>query len=157
MNATVANQARKLAIGCLYLLVRKAIPDFPTTTRSHPSEFVVVGLAYGKPLREVDRLVFPMKVPWYIWNNVVIPILTVTDPGTDPKMIGSGAVFNVVTGKCYDLGVEIKTTLRDSLHMEGNVRLMNLKEYDVLLEKLVIVIGMMMEDQGYVAKGMITG
>jgi hypothetical protein len=97
-----------------------------------------------------------MKVPWYIWHRVVVPILTVTNPGTDPSNIGSGAVPDPVTGKCYDLGVEIKTTLRTSLRIEGNVYQMGLKDYDILIAKLTRVIGMLMVDQGYLPAGSVS-
>lgn len=156
MNTDVGNSVKRLAVGCLYLLLRKAIPDFPGTTRGAPSLWVVVSLAWGEPLRPQDRIQFPMRIPWYIWNNVVIPILTVTNPGTDPSDIGSGSIPNPVTGQCYDLGVEVITTLRTSLRIEGNVYQIDLGDYDTLIAKLVQAIGMLMEDQGYLPSGTIT-
>lgn len=82
-----------------------------------------------------------------------MPILTVTNPGTDPSNIGSGAIPDPITGKCYDLGVEIKTTLRVSLRMEGNVYQIDLGSYDDLLVRLSRVIRMMMVDQGFLPVG----
>jgi hypothetical protein len=98
-----------------------------------------------------------MQIPWYMWKDVVIPILTVTNPNTDPTDIGSGSIPDPVTGKCYDMGVEIYTTLRTSLQMEGNVCQIGLGNYDTLLDKLIHTIGMMMEDQGYLPVGSVTG
>ena len=157
MNHNVFLSVRRLAIGCLYLLVRKAIPDFPGSTRGSQSMWVFVGLAHGQPLRPEDRIQFPMRVPWYVWQNVVIPILTVTNPGTDPSAIGSGSIPDPVTGKTYDLGIEIRTILRASLRIEGNSYLIGLGDYDVILAKLVQAIGMLMEDQGQIPVGSITG
>lgn len=156
MTTDTDKMVRRLAIGCLYLLARKAIPDFPGSTRASPSQIVFVNLAWGEPLRQEDRIQFPMRVPWYIWQRVVIPILTVTNPGTDPTNIGSGAVPDPMTGECYDLGVEIKTTLRASLRIEGNTYQMSAKNYDILLAKLVRVIGMLMVDQGYLPAGSVS-
>lgn len=147
---------RRLAIGCLYLLARKAIPDFPGSTRASPSRIVFVNLAWGEPLRQEDRALFPLRVHWDIWDKVVVPILTVTNPGTDPSNIGSGSVPDPVTGKCYDLGVEIKTTLRTSLRIEGNVYQVESKNYDILIAKLTKAIGMLMVDQGYLPSGSVS-
>jgi len=149
-------EAKHLAIGCLYLLARRAIPDFPGTTRAAPSEWVVVSLATGKPLRDGDQVYFPFKIQWNIWQWVIIPILTVTDPGRAPYVIGSGSVPNQLTGKCYDLGVEIQTTLRDNLRLQGNVASIGYGDYDSLIGKLTVAIGMLLEDQGYVPTGRIT-
>lgn len=156
MNTDADKMVRRLAIGCLYLLARKAIPDFPGSTRAAPSQIVFVSLAWGEPLRQEDKIQFPMRVPWYIWQRVVVPILTVTNPGTDPSNIGSGAIPDPVTGKCYDLGVEIKTTLRTSLRIEGNVYQIGLKDYDTLIAKLTMMVGMLMVDQGYLPVGSVS-
>lgn len=146
MNQEVHNSVRRLAIGCLYLLARKAIPDFPGSTRGSPSETVFVNLAYGQPLRPEDKIQFPMKIPWYLWKNVVIPILTVTDLGT-PNTVGSK----------YDLGVEIITNLRVSLRIEKNVANIDIGNYESIIVLLIQAIGMLMEDQGYLPSGIITG
>lgn len=153
MNLDAAKMIRRLSIGCLYLLVRKAIPDFPGSTRSAPSQIVFVNLAWGEPLRPEDRIQFPMRVPWNIWHRVVVPILTVTNPGTDPSDIGSGAIPDPVTGKCYDLGVEIKTTLRTSLRIEGNIYQMGMRDYETLLVKLDRMVALLMMDQGFLPVG----
>ncbi len=155
MTTDTDKMVRRLAIGCLYLLARRAIPDFPGSTRSAPSRIVVVTLAHGEPLRQQDRMYFPMRVSGDVWHHVVVPILTVTNPGTDPSDIGSGSVPDPVTGKCYDLGVEIKT-LQTSLRVEGNVYQIGLKDYDNLIARLEKAIGMLMVDQGYLPAGSVT-
>lgn len=156
MMTDADKMVRRLAIGCLYLLARKAIPDFPGSTRSSPSMIVFVNLAWGEPLRAGDKIQFPMQVPWYIWQRVVVPILTVTNPGADPTNIGSGAVPDPITGKCYDLGVEIKTTLQASLRIDGNVYQIGLQNYGTLIAKLDRMIRMLMVDQGYLPIGSVS-
>lgn len=156
MEKFVSGNAKRLAVGCFYLLARRAIPNFPGSTRGSPSEVVFLELSHGPLIQQSDKVFFPMRIPWYIWKNVVIPLITVTNPGTDPSLVGSGATPDPITGKCYDLGVEIKTTLRASLRIEGNVVSINRKEYDVIIGKITQALGMLLEDQGYVPLGLIT-
>lgn len=65
----------RIALGCVYLINQKAVVEFPNTTRSHPSDYAVVILSPGKLLRDGDAAFFPFKVPWDLWQNVVVPLL----------------------------------------------------------------------------------
>lgn len=65
---------RQLAIGVLYLNLRKAVPDFPGSTRSHPAVWVYVNLTCGNSNIKFSEY-FPFKVIWYIWEQVVLPVL----------------------------------------------------------------------------------
>jgi len=68
-------QVQRIAIGCLYLFMRKAILDFPGSTNAAPSDYVTVSLATGDPLRGGDSVQFPFEVIWHLWERVVTPIL----------------------------------------------------------------------------------
>lgn len=153
MSYRVVQDTKHMAIGCLYLLTRRAIPDFPGTTRASPSLWVYVHQAAGPGLRPGDEKFFPFRVSWKVWQYVIIPVLTVTNPGTDPSLIGSGATPDPLTGKCYDLGIEIQTTLRRSLRMEGNVARVDLREYDNLIALLSQALGLLMVEQGMLPAG----
>jgi hypothetical protein len=66
---------RRLALGVLYINLGRAAPEFPTTTRAHPSYEVFVGLVPpGDPFKDAYGHAFPMKVRWDIWRNVVEPL-----------------------------------------------------------------------------------
>ena len=136
-NPEVRKRVEKLAIMCLYVLTRKAVVNFPGTSRGSPSLWVVVELGYGKPLREADRVFFPMKIPWDLWNQVIVPVVTVKDPN-------------------FDLGIEFWTTLRDSLRMVNNMIMLD-PEWEILIGRLIQALGLLMEDQGFIPKGSITG
>mgnify|MGYP006971703988 CR=1 FL=1 len=66
---------QRIAVGCLYLMLEKAIFSFPGSTNAAPSFWVVVRLAYGDPVRGGDTVNFPFKVIWHVWERVVTPIL----------------------------------------------------------------------------------
>lgn len=65
----------RIALGCIYILADRAEVDFPGTTRAAPSEWVVVSRNVKPPLHSGDNHFFPFKVPWDLWQNVVVPIL----------------------------------------------------------------------------------
>lgn len=154
MGYQINQDTKHLAVVCLYLIAGRAIPDFPGTTRASPSTWVWVSQSTGRPLKAGDEIYFPSKVSWKIWQWVVIPVLTVTNPWTDPNLIGSGS--DPLTGKCYDLGVEIRTTLRRSLRLEGNVARIDLGDYDNLIALLSQSLALLMVDQGWLPAGRIT-
>lgn len=158
---TENTMARRLAVGILWLLTDRAIPSFPGSTRSSPSLWVIVERASGIPLVEGDQGYFPMRVPWHVWSKIVVPILTVTKPTDDPRtlVVGSGAVAegDLTASPCHDLGVEIRTTLRSSLRLSGNTYLLALGDYTILLAKIEQAVGLLLEDQGYLPYGRITG
>jgi len=66
---------QKIAVGCLYLMLEKAIFSFPGSTNAAPSYWVVIRLAYGDPVRGGDTVNFPFQVIWHVWERVVTPIL----------------------------------------------------------------------------------
>jgi hypothetical protein len=70
-----------LAIGVSYLLLGRALLDFPTTNRAAPSRYVQVSLGTKGPLigREQDKGRFPMLVAWDIWESAVVPVLRADD------------------------------------------------------------------------------
>jgi len=66
---------RRLAVGVLFMNLGRAAPNFPTTNRAHPSYKVYVDLVPpGSPLNDSYGYLFPMIVPWDIWQNVVVPL-----------------------------------------------------------------------------------
>ena len=78
-----------------------------------------------------------MKIPWDLWNQVIVPVVTVKDPN-------------------FDLGIEFWTTLRDSLRMVNNMIMLD-PEWEILIGRLIQALGLLMEDQGFIPKGSITG
>jgi len=68
-------QVEVIAIGIAHLLLGKAKPIFPTTTRAHPSFWVTVHLLPEGALWPGATQHFPHRVRWDIWDNVVVPIL----------------------------------------------------------------------------------
>ena len=155
MAYLLVRDTEQLAVCCLYLLLRRAVVDFPGTTRSSPSLWVVVSTATGKLPRDGDAKFFPCRVPWYVWQGVVIPVLTVSNPWEVPLVIGSAAIPNTLTGQCLDLGVEIQTTLRKSLRIEGNVAQIGIGEYDNLIAAISQELGLLMVEQGLLPAGRI--
>lgn len=78
MAEPLANQLeldlQRLSVGILYLMVDRAVLDFPTSTAAHPSDWVFVNRSVGALLREGDGPLFPFKVRWHVWENLVVPI-----------------------------------------------------------------------------------
>ena len=64
-----------LAIGVLYCLTSRAIPDLPGSTRANPSYEVWVDRLSAPPLRSQDVALFPMIVTWDVWEQVVVPVV----------------------------------------------------------------------------------
>jgi len=99
MSAEPYPQIRALSVICLHLLFRKAIPEFPGSTRSSPSYWVHVSLSSSGPLQPGFGIFFPRKVRWDIWQYVVIPVITgisVYDTGVEvfQGLDGTGRNWN---------------------------------------------------------------
>lgn len=157
MGILSVRDTKQLAVCCLYLLLRRAVVSFPGSTRSSPSIWVVVERTPGKMLQDGDVNFFPCRTPWYVWQGVVIPVLTVSNPWDNPLVYGSGAVPNPVTGQCFDLGVEIQTTLRQSLRLDPNVNRLDLQAYNDLIANLSQALGLLMVQQKLLPAGRIIG
>jgi len=63
----------RLSVCSLYYLMGCATLNFPGTSTSGPSLWVVVGVNRKEGLP--DRHLFPMKVPWDVWHEVVVPVV----------------------------------------------------------------------------------
>lgn len=66
---------RRIAVGCLHLLLNRASLEFPGSTRGSPSRQVVVVLTPRGALDPNYGKMFPFSVPGPLWNRVVAPIL----------------------------------------------------------------------------------
>jgi len=71
-----------LAVGCLHIMLDRAVVNFPTSCVASPSKVVVVELAYDGPIRESYRPYFPFNQRWDYWQQVVAPMLK--DPRNQP-------------------------------------------------------------------------
>jgi len=66
---------RRLAVGILYINLGRAAPEFPTTSKAHPSYKVFVNLTpSGAGGRDAYGYLFPFFVRFDIWENVVVPL-----------------------------------------------------------------------------------
>jgi hypothetical protein len=93
MEILVENEIRNLAVGCLHVIYGRASVEFPTSTRAHPSYWVFVGLNFFGPLSDEYRTVFPFRVWWKVWKQVIVPVVkdswnqNISLPGTlDDKL-----------------------------------------------------------------------
>ena len=68
-------ETERLAVGVVYLLYQRAVLNFPSTTRSHPSYLVYIQRNSTEPLRSGDNTFFPFQVAWFIWEGTVFPVL----------------------------------------------------------------------------------
>jgi len=99
----------RLALGCLYKNLGRALLDFPGSSTPHPSAQVVVGLTKQGAVWPEDSKKFPFQVGWYIWQEVCVPVL-------------------------QDDSVMVRT-LTGSLRNASNVALLD-SDHAVLLEKI---------------------
>ena len=76
MATLLETNLRRLSVGIFYLLAERAITDFPGSTRAAPSVKVVVSLTARGVLRSGDKIFFPFSVPWDIWQQAIVPVLT---------------------------------------------------------------------------------
>lgn len=76
MVVLLEKETERLAVGVVYLLYRRAIANFPSSTRSHPSYLVRVQQSAAEALRPGDKVFFPFQVTWFIWEECVFPVLT---------------------------------------------------------------------------------
>jgi hypothetical protein len=70
---------RRIALACVHLIGGKGVINFPTSDRAHPSRWVVVGLGISGPLDEKYLRYFPMRIPWDLWQTLVVPLLEDAD------------------------------------------------------------------------------
>lgn len=68
-------QVEVLAVGVIHVLLGKAVPLFPTSTRAHPSFWVTVHLTTDGPIWPTAGKLFPFQVRWDIWETAVVPVL----------------------------------------------------------------------------------
>lgn len=124
---------RQLAVGLLYMNLGRAAPWFPTTTRAHPSYMVQVALTpVGDPVRDPYRRLFPFQVPWYLWQQVIVPVYE----------DGSGLV-RVIREKAPSLR-----------HQINQIRLhADIEDLLVSIERLILS---QMEDQGLLPPSSLT-
>lgn len=99
----------RMAVGCLHLLLGRAIADFPESTVAHPSRWVLVNLSRQGPLKPEYKGYFPYKVIFYVWQNVVVPVLE------DPT-------YQIITESTPSLRVRINQALLYEEGQEGMVQ-----------------------------------
>jgi len=107
----VSTDMRRLAIGCLYLLTRKATLEWPTSTAAHPSYFVKVTRTAQGPFREGHNIYFPFMVPTAQWHEAVVPVLQNKD-------------------------LQVYVMDNPSLRVHPNLILIAIEQVDVLIEKI---------------------
>ena len=73
--STTAPDLDALTAIAVNILASKAIPSFPTSTRAHPSYYVVVHPTSDGPVRSEDGLFFPYSVRWDMWQKVMVPVI----------------------------------------------------------------------------------
>ena len=71
----VDRNLRLMSIRVLYLLAGRATPEFPTSTRAHPSYKVVVNRLQTSLYREGHRSLFPWAIASSVWHRVIVPLL----------------------------------------------------------------------------------
>lgn len=123
MSTTLEQQdLERVAVACMYLLLDKAALNFPGTSRAHPSELVVISLKPGGLLRDSDRAYFPLSVWWYVWEQGVVPVLK-------------------------DEANQVKTST-GSLRNKLNLSLVDGKEWDVIVQRIVDALQAHMQTEG---------
>lgn len=71
--------AKTLAVGLIHIQMGNADLEFPTSSRAHPSWWVWIVLTPKGPLWDSAGAVFPLKVRWNIWQEVIVPLLSDPD------------------------------------------------------------------------------
>jgi len=83
---------RRLAYGCFYLLVGKALLSFPTTSVSHPSEYVQVDRNASMAIPSNHARYFPFSVEQKKWHRGVVPVLK--DPNFNMSLPKNKSLIN---------------------------------------------------------------
>jgi len=65
---------RQLAAGILYINLGRAAPEFPGSTRGHPSYKVLVALTPPADSQDALGHLFPFLVSGGLWQSVVVPL-----------------------------------------------------------------------------------
>lgn len=120
----VSVDLHRLAVGCLYLLTGKADLEFPSTTRAHPSYFVVVHRTPQSMFQDGDQVYFPFKVPTRIWHKAVVPVLE-------------------------DKDVHVYVRDNPSLKVPLNLALLTLGQYEDLIRKIEQHLTLSFVEAGY--------
>lgn len=146
---------RTLALDVLYINLGCAAPNFPTTSRAHPSLWVYVDLVpAGGLLSSTHKSYFPNKVRWDIWQKVVVPFFA--DAAGAVKVHGeTQAILHAAPFPDISqlLSAEIDTggVLSEvrTLRQQVNLDYLYSKDYDSLLLKIekLLLVGMI--EQGY--------
>jgi|APSaa5957512622_1039677.scaffolds.fasta_scaffold10210_3 hypothetical protein len=125
---------RQMAVGILYLNLGRAKLNFPTLSRSHPSEKVVVSLsAPVLVLSDSHRDLFPFSVRWDVWEKVVVPLFA------------DGSVL-----------VRVLEGTNDSLRLQINRELLLTGDVDALLAKIEQAVLRGLVDNSYVPSSVTT-
>jgi hypothetical protein len=109
-----------MSVGFLYLALGKAGVEFPTTTRSHPSWSVMVQLNANSTLIESShRVLFPMQIPWDLWKNVFVPLLSERDSGVFRDCHLSYMSASLLRRDASKLLSQVESYIRDRLESLG--------------------------------------
>lgn len=127
MTGSFQYDTRQLAVGILYINLGLASPEFPSTSRSHPSYQVYVTLVPSRNLLDGSHnALFPFFVRWDVWQNVVAPIFE------------DGAML-----------VKVLESTHETLRQQIN-RAMLTGDLEGLIEKIEQAVLRGYQDQGYV-------
>lgn len=119
----------QLAVGVLHLNLDRAAVLFPSMTRAHPSYEVVVSLSARGPLWPEHQKLFPFRVRWNVWQEVVVPLFA------------AGAVL-------VKVGAEQNETLRQWVN-----RAMLEDDPQGLIDKIAQMLLLGFQEKGYASEG----
>lgn len=77
-NSPFNMDLRRLAVGVLFVNLGRAAPEFPQTSRAHPSYRVQVALT-SSGSSDAYGYLFPFFVTWHVWQNVIVPLFKNSD------------------------------------------------------------------------------
>jgi len=116
-------EIHQIAVGCMYILMRRGTVDFPDSTVAHPSPKVVINRATGEALRGGDAVYFPFSVPWDVWQFAAVPILK---------------------DKTYQVFCP------DGTRNQGNLALIRLQDYDQYIALIVSGLTAKLQEIGFI-------
>ena len=82
---------KRIAVGVVHLMTGNALMSWPSTSAAHPSIWAFVGLSAKGPIWKSAYKDFPMKVRWYFWDQVVVPVFDANRLKGNPNL---EALFN---------------------------------------------------------------
>lgn len=119
--AMTDGEIHQIAVGCMYILLRRGMIDFPGSSVAHPSLKVVVSRASGEALRGGDDVYLPFSVAWDVWEFAVVPVLK--DPAYQvfhPDGTRNHVNLALIQLRDYDQYLNILThALKDKMQLEG--------------------------------------